>query len=111
MANYKATGKKVKNGPEIVQRVRTAILGAFETVEKEGRLISQILADEFKKDPMRFMDMASKYCPKDVDMRVERVTTAADLTEQELDELIAAARAAGREEGEAPSAPVSPELH
>lgn len=111
MANRSANGKKAKKGTEIVQRVRAAILGAFDVVEKEGKLISELLAEEFKRDPMRFMDMAAKYCPKDVDLRVEHVTSASELTEAELDELIAAARAVGREEGEDTSAPLPSELH
>lgn len=111
MANRNPNPKRAKKGPELVQRVRAAILGAFDAVEREGRLISEVLAEKFKDDPLRFMDMASKYCPKDVDLHVDRATSAADLTEQELDELIAAARAARREEGEDTSAPVSSELH
>lgn len=111
MANRNPNPKRAKKGPELVQRVRAAILNAFDAVERDGKLISEILAEKFKDDPLRFMDMASKYCPKDVDLHVDRVTSAADLTENELDELIAAARAARGEESEAPSPPNSSELH
>lgn len=111
MANKSATGKKSKRGPEIVQRVRGAILGAFDAVEKEGRLISEILAEKFKEDPMRFMDMASKYCPKDVDLHVHEATNARELTEQELDERIAAALAARGEESEDQGAQVASGIH
>ncbi len=111
MSNPKPNPKRAKKGPEIVQRVRVAILNAFDAVEKDGRLISEILADKFKDDPLRFMDMASKYCPKDVDLYVERATDVQSLTEQELDERIAVAIAARREESEATGAPIASELH
>jgi len=94
--NDRATGKKAKHGPELVQRIRGAVLSAFDAVEKEGKLLSQILAEKFKDDPMRFMDMASKYCPREVAMDVEANVThhTEELSEADL-ERIAAGNAAG----------------
>ena len=93
--NKQATGKKPKHGPELVQRVRGAVLSAFDSVEKEGKLISEILAEKFKEDPLRFMDMVSKYCPREVAMELEaNINHSSEMSENEL-EHIAAGSSAG----------------
>lgn len=71
MANRKATGKKAKHAGELVQRIRAGILGAMDAVEQRGRKISDILADEFEANPLKFMDMASKHIPKELIAEVE----------------------------------------
>ena len=65
MANPRATGKKSKRGPELVQRVRAAILNAMDAVEKDGMLISEILAEQFQENPIRFLELASKFTPRE----------------------------------------------
>lgn len=88
MANYKATGKKSYKGPELVQRVRAALLNALDVLDQRGKKISDILADEFEQNPLKFMDLASKYCPKDV--HVHEGETALDrLLENVPDEQLA----------------------
>lgn len=72
MANHKATGKKTKKGPELAQRCRTAILNAFDAVERDGKLISEVLAQEFQANPIKFMELASKYIPKQIEAEVEK---------------------------------------
>jgi len=100
--NDRATGKKAKHGPELVQRIRGAVLSAFDAVEKEGKLLSQILAEKLKEDPMRFIDMVSKYCPREVAMDLEANVThhTEELSEAELERI-----AAGRSTGVAEKAP------
>lgn len=92
MANHRATGKKSKRGPELAQRIRAGILNALDCVEKDGMLISEILAEEFKANPMKFIDMASKYVPKDIELQVTEVVE--DLSDAELVNI-----ASGRSEG------------
>lgn len=65
MSNPRATGKKAKHGENLIQRTRAAILNALDAVDKRGKLISEILADEFEKNPLKFMELASKACPKE----------------------------------------------
>ncbi len=66
MANHVATGKKAKHGENIVQRTRAAVLNAFDAIENRGKKISDILADEFEKNPIKFMELASKLMPKEI---------------------------------------------
>lgn len=108
MANYKATGKKTKHGAELVQRCRAAVLNTFNAIEKEGKLISEILAEEFKSNPLRFMDMASKYCPKEIDGEITHVFDAAELTDDELKSIAARGRtrAAKAKSGKTQSTPL-----
>ena len=69
MANHQATGKKAKYGVELSQRVRAAVLGAFEVYEKRtGKLISQVLSEELENNPLRFIELASKVMPKELDV-------------------------------------------
>ncbi len=65
MSNSRATGKKAKHGENLVQRTRAAVLGAFDAIEKRGKVLSDILADEFEKNPVKFMELASKLMPKE----------------------------------------------
>ena len=69
--NHQATGKKAKRGAEMVQRFRALVLNTFDAVEKRGRVLSDILADEFEKNPLKFMEMASKFLPKQLDIEID----------------------------------------
>ena len=95
MANYKATGKKAKHGVELAQRIRAAVLGAFEVYEKNtGRLISDVLADQLEENPLRFIELASKVMPKErliehsgeIHQTVEHRTVSE--TDQRIEELL-----------------------
>ena len=90
MANHQATGKKAKRGPELAQRCRAAVLNAFDAFEKKGKLISEVLADEFEKNPLKFMELASKYCPRDIEATIEYTLTAAEVTDDELADIATA---------------------
>ena len=71
MANHKATGKKAKRGAELAQRIRAGILNAMDCVEdKKGKLISEILAEELINNPIKFLELASKYVPKELEMEL-----------------------------------------
>ena len=70
MANNRATGKKAAHGEELAQRTRKALLNTFKAVEKRGKLISEILADEFEENPIKFMELASKLIPRELNGNV-----------------------------------------
>ncbi len=77
--------KRARRGPELAQRIRAGILNAFDCVERtQGRLISEILAEEFMKDPMRFIQIAAKYVPKEHHGEVVTTTKTALMTDAEL---------------------------
>jgi hypothetical protein len=85
MANTtKNIGKGVKHGENLVQRVRAGILNALDCVERDGKLISEILADEFKNNPIKFMELAIKAMPKEISGEINHVHTAQSLTDDEL---------------------------
>ena len=65
MANRNPQPKRAKHGEELVQRTRKAVLNAFEALDQRGRKISEILADEAEKNPIKFMELASKLIPKE----------------------------------------------
>jgi len=66
MANPKPIPKAAKRGEELVQRTRACILNALDAVENRGKVISEVLADEFENNPIKFMELASKFMPKEV---------------------------------------------
>lgn len=84
MANHNATGKKAKHGAELAQRTRAAVLNAFDALEENGKKISDILADEFEKNPIKFMELASKLIPKEMSGEFNHIHTAKGLTDDQL---------------------------
>lgn len=96
--NTKATGKKARYGEELVQRSRKSILNALDVVEKKGKLISEILAEAFIANPIKFMELASKFAPKDINVE-GKVKHAHEFTELEraarIDAILDAARNRG----------------
>ena len=85
---YSTQGKQPKHGKELAQRARAGILNAFDAVERRGVKISDALADAFLADPLKFMDTASKYIPKNIDLTVQPLTSALQLTDEELLQVI-----------------------
>ena len=92
MANFNAKGKRAAKGPEMVQRCRAAVLNAFDAVESRGKVLSEILADEFEKNPIKFLDAASKWAPKEIQAEVNHITSASDLTDDELADIATGSR-------------------
>ncbi len=92
MAGHNATGKKARRGPELVQRSRAAILNALDVLEERGKTISVLLADELENNPIRFMELASKFCPKELDVSTAPKTPE-QMSDAELYELIKESRA------------------
>jgi hypothetical protein len=84
MANHKATGKKSRKGQELAQRSRAAILDAMDLLEKDGKTIGELLALEAKENPNKFMELVSKFIPKDIHAEVSHTINALDLTDDEL---------------------------
>jgi len=88
-SNSGGNGKALKLGTELAQRVRGAVLNTFDTVERKGHVISDILSDAFISNPLKFLDTVSKFCPKDIAMEVTNIAQANAMTDQELADLIA----------------------
>lgn len=105
MANYNATGKKARGAQELTVRWRKAVLNTFDCVEKQGKLISEILAEEFKKNPIKFMELASKGIIKEATSDVT-LYRASDLTDDELADI-----ATGSGAGDTSPPPSTKELH
>lgn len=84
MANSNPQPKRAKKGAELVQRCRAAVLNAFDAVERDGKLISEVLAEEFKKNPIKFMELASKFAPKEISGEFTHTHTAETMTDDEL---------------------------
>ena len=84
----RAQGKKSAYGPELVQRSRAAVINALDVVEKKGKLISELLAEEFEKNPIKFMELAAKFCPRDLNIDGE-IRHYDQLTDEQLDAEIA----------------------
>jgi len=84
-------GKQPKHAKELAQRTRAAILLGMDAVQKRGekKLMSEILADAFIENPLKFLDTASKYLPKDINMDVTHTKSAQALTDDELADIIA----------------------
>lgn len=95
--NRQATGGAAKKGEHLVVRTRGAILNAFNAVENRGKVLSEILADAFEANPLRFLDTAAKFIPKDVNLTTS-TGKPADMTDDELQEVIAERAKARREE-------------
>lgn len=84
MADYNATGKKAGHGPELVQRTRKAVLNAFDALENRGKVLSDLLADELEKNPIKFMELASKLMPKEITGDFNHNYSAKRLSDDEL---------------------------
>lgn len=100
MANPKPDPKPAQHAKHLVARTRKAILNAFDAVENRGKVISDILADEFENNPLKFMDMAAKYIPKNIDIEVTHNGNADKLTDAELADIIAKRARAKHIEGQ-----------
>jgi len=114
--NKQATGKTAKHGSALAARVRGGILNAFDATEKKGKLISEILSEEFEKAPLRFLEVAAKYVPKDINTEITSISKANNLSDQELADLIAqhAQKKQGiklKEVATPPEKPQEPRLH
>lgn len=90
MANHNATGKKAKRGPELAQRIRAAILTALDIMEQRGKSIAELLADEGMTNPLKILDIASKYIPKDLNVELnDNRDSAEQFTDDELADIAA----------------------
>lgn len=76
--NKKATGKKPKYARDLVQRIRYALLAAMDILEAKGKPIKELLAQELEANPAKFIELASKYCPKDLNIEIDDLRNNAD---------------------------------
>ena len=63
-----ATGKTAKKGREIAGSCRANLLKALQVLEDRGKPVSVLLADAAEKDPLKFMDLCSKFIPRNIDI-------------------------------------------
>ena len=103
MANYNATGKKARGAQELTVKWRKAVLNTFDCVEKKGKLISEILAEEFEKNPMKFMELASKGIIKEATSDVT-LYRASDLTDDQLADIATGSSTGDNKEAESKTA-------
>ena len=83
--------KTARRGAELVQRSRAAVLNSLDVLEQRGKKISELLADELEKNPIRFMELAAKFCPKEMDVTYS-AKQPQQMTDAELYELIEESR-------------------
>lgn len=88
-SNSGGNGKTARRGHELVQRTRAAILNAMDVLDKGTEPLSVLLAKAATEQPMRFLDMAAKHCPKDIDLNIISDLKAENMTDNELADIIA----------------------
>lgn len=84
MSNPNATGMTAQHGRSLVARTRKMILNAFDVVDTRGKPIVEYLADAFIENPLKFMDTASRYMPKDIQVDVTHSNNASGLSDDEI---------------------------
>ena len=87
--NSGGNGKIAKHGTHLVARTRGVILRAMDVSEKRDRPLSELLADALEDAPIKFLTMAAKYLPKEVNVDVTHTKQATALTDNELADIIA----------------------
>lgn len=103
--NRQAVGKAHKRGAELVQGARAMILRAFDIVDERSgtkghETPAQKLADAFENNPLKFLDTASKFIPKDIQILDKSSKNPDDYTDDELLEIVAAKARQRREQEE-----------
>ena len=88
MAN-KHPVQTAKHGTALVRRTRYAILKALDVVDNSDMPVHEHLAEAFKENPLKFMDTAGKYLPKQLDIDVNHSNSSKRLTDDELADIIA----------------------
>lgn len=83
MANPNPGPKQPKHAHQLVQRVRGAILNAMDVLDQRDKPLSQLLADEAEKHPIKFTEMVAKHIPKDI-MLTTKSLKAKDMSDAEL---------------------------
>lgn len=91
-ANINPKGKSAAKGPELASRLRSALLGALDLVAEEGKTVAQMLAEKLAEDPFKFMEIAAKYVPRQIEAEVAYTLKASDLTDDELADIAATRR-------------------
>ena len=87
--NKQAQGQSARKGASLTARARGLLLSAMDIVDTDPtKPLSELLADQAKKNPMRFMDLVSKYIIKDVQIE-HQTSNSNDLTDDELADIIA----------------------
>ncbi|RLD66701.1 MAG: hypothetical protein DRI98_13260 [Bacteroidetes bacterium] len=69
--NPNATGKKARKAPELAARSRSILLKTLDILDKDGMPLHELLAEEAKENPIKIMDLVSKFIPKQIDGKLE----------------------------------------
>ena len=103
--NKQAQGAAAKKGAHLVVSARSMILRAFDIVDERAKTKghetpAQKLADAFENNPLKFLDTASKFIPKDIQLTDKSSKNPDDYTDDELLEIVAAKARQRREQEE-----------
>ncbi len=90
--------KGSKDDTALVRRTRYAILKALDTVDSLGTPLHELLAQAFVDNPLKFLDTAAKFLPKQMDIDVTHSKSNQNLSDDDLADIIAQ-RARQRLEG------------
>lgn len=82
--------KRARGAADIVQRVRQAVLKAMDVLHDNGQPLHVLLAAAAQDNPLKFIEVASKYIPKDIDITVNKVIAVQGMSDSELLEIIRA---------------------
>ena len=65
-----APGKRAKHAAELASTIRKAIMDSLADVDKGPKKVKDYLIGEFKANPLRFIEAAAKFMPKEVNQNV-----------------------------------------
>lgn len=97
-------GKKAKRGPELASRIRNQLIAAMDLVNDSDKTVAELLAEEARGNIIRFLELCSKYVPRDIEVTEHR--TYEEMSDEELIAIASrsGARIAAEKEGAEESA-------
>lgn len=89
MSNPHATGMVAARVRGLTVRTRKCILDVFDLLDDRKTPMAELLATAAVKDPLKFMDTASKFIIKDLQIDINHMHNPSMLTDDEIAEEIA----------------------
>ena len=86
--NRQATGKKAAKAPEMASRARSVIIKALDILEASDEPLPVLLAREAKENPIKIMELISKYLPKEFHGTIDHAGTIEHVALSETDRII-----------------------
>ncbi len=86
--NKQATGKKAARAPELASRARCIIIKALDILEVSNEPLPVLLANEAKENPIKIMELISKYLPKEIHGTIDHSGTIEHVALSETDRII-----------------------